>query len=119
MAVRYIDSIFLAKIFFYFLAHKRVVDMRYRKKPIVIEAIRWSGENFSEVTEFCEGAASLEVCSNAEDNFKTCTSYLRIDTSEGVMRATIGDYIIKEPFDKERGFYPCKPDIFKQTYDAV
>ncbi len=32
------------------------------------------------------------------------------------MKATIGDYVIKEPFDKERRYYPCKPDIFDQTY---
>ncbi len=35
------------------------------------------------------------------------------------MEVSKGDYIIKEPFDKERGFYPCKPDIFKETYDVI
>jgi len=42
-----------------------------------------------------------------------------IITSEGTMAVNVGDWIIKEPFDKERQFYPCKPDIFAQTYDPV
>jgi hypothetical protein len=35
------------------------------------------------------------------------------------MTANIGDYIIKEPYDMERCFYPCKPDVFKRTYEEV
>jgi hypothetical protein len=42
-----------------------------------------------------------------------------IKTYEGNMAANVGDYLIKEPFEKIRGFYPCKPDIFNLTYDAM
>jgi len=49
----------------------------------------------------------------------TTDPHLIIATSEGNMRASIGDYIIEEVFDTVRGVYPCKPDIFHKTYDVV
>ncbi|WP_407690379.1 hypothetical protein [Salimicrobium halophilum] len=42
--------------------------------------------------------------------------YLRIETLEGTMRADVGDYVIKGVNGE---FYPCKPDIFEKTYEAV
>jgi hypothetical protein len=44
---------------------------------------------------------------------------LVIKTSEGDMIARVKDYIIKEPFDKERKYYPCKPSVFELTYEAI
>ena len=82
--------------------------MRYRKKPIEIEAIIFDGRNYKECLDFI----GLE-------NIDNTLSYPNIITLEGTMRVNEGDYIIKEPFDKERKFYPCKPDIFKQTYDII
>jgi len=84
------------------------VKKKYRKKPIVIEAIIFDGENFKECREWI-----------GEDNYDNTLKYPNIITSEGVMAVNKGDYIIKEPFDKERGFYPCKPDVFKATYEEV
>jgi hypothetical protein len=79
----------------------------YRKKPVVIEAVQWDGKNQFEIMNFC----------------KSCyfTSYgtvkdLFIDTLEGDMQATVGDYIIK---GVEGEFYPCKPKIFELTYEIV
>jgi hypothetical protein len=79
----------------------------YRKKPVVVEAVQWDGKNQFEITSFC----------------KSCyfTSYgtvkdLFIDTLEGDMKVAIGDYIIK---GVEGEFYPCKPKIFKLTYEIV
>jgi len=79
--------------------------MKYIKKPVEIEAVQFTGENFEECKKYI-GIA----------NFDNTLNYPNVITSEGVMRVNVGDYIIKEPFDKDRGFYPCKPDIFKQTY---
>jgi len=79
--------------------------MRYIKKPVAIDAIIFTGSNFNECKEYV-----------GNDNIDNTLKYPNIITSEGVMRVNDGDYIIKEPFDKERKFYPCKPDIFKQTY---
>ncbi len=82
--------------------------MEYRKKPIVVEAIIFDGTNFSE----CENYIG-------KDNYDNTLNYPNIITSEGNMAVNIGDYIIKEPFDKERKFYPCKPDIFEMTYELA
>ncbi len=87
---------------------------KYRKKPIVIEAIivEVAYRNLSEIVDFVgnENLCPIERRPNY---------ILKIKTSEGDMAVNYGDYIIKEPFDKERRFYPCKPDIFKQTYEEV
>lgn len=82
--------------------------MRYRKKQLVIEAIRWTGDNLNDIChEFPDFKLSYTL-TNRND--------LGIYTLEGLMWAAIGDYIIKGI----RGeFYPCKPDIFKETYEEV
>ena len=95
---------------------------QYKKKPIQIEAMIWDGSNHRGMFEFLGGKADEYLSTQSED---FCISHnqvgggLVIFTSEGPMSANIGDYIIKEPFDKERKFYPCKPDIFEQTYDEI
>ena len=85
---------------------------KYRKKPVVIEAVQYDG-NFRSLDCFSIHEVGKFIVSKTEDN-KPC---LKIPTSEGLMIATVGDYIIREPFDKERMFYPCKPDIFEKTYE--
>lgn len=74
---------------------------KYVKKPIVIEAIQWTGENIVEIVNFCDKA-----CHNG--------SQLKISTLEGIMNALEGDFIIK---GIKGEFYPCKEDIFNQSYD--
>lgn len=81
--------------------------MKYRKKPIVIEAVRWTGKNLEEVIRF------LDVPQLTNDFLE---HYIEIETLEGTMRANLGDWIIK---GVKGEFYPCKPDIFKQTYEPV
>jgi predicted metalloenzyme YecM len=88
---------------------------KFRKKPVEIEAIKWTGNNLKECFEFlCEsyGGHMAERRLNGRNQ-------IIIKTYEGNMAANVGDYLIKEPFDKIRGFYPCKPDIFNLTYDAM
>lgn len=76
----------------------------YRKKPVVIEAVQWLGENHNEVTKFQGGCAEYEG------------GKVIIQTLEGEMRASIGDWVIKGINGE---FYPCKPDIFEKTYETV
>lgn len=76
----------------------------YRKKPVIIETVQWTGENLSEVLEFAHPRA----------NYVAGT--LAIFTLEGSMTVSIGDFIIK---GVQGEFYPCKPDIFAETYEAV
>ncbi len=85
--------------------------MKYRKKPVVIEAV-----------ELKRGYAEMAVEFVGEENitnynlgeFQEDTCYIEIKTLEGIMTAQEGDFIIK---GVKGEFYPCKPDIFEQTYD--
>ena len=78
--------------------------MRYRKKPVVIEAM-----------ELKEGLQSLvEVCKWCGGTMSN--RQIVIETLEGDITASVGDYVIKGVNGE---FYPCKPDIFRKTYEAV
>ena len=81
--------------------------MKYRKKPVEIEAIQWTGNNKTEIAEFTRSG-------NRHIEFEN--DICRIETLEGIMTASKGDFIIK---GIKGEFYPCKPDIFEQTYDEV
>ena len=96
--------------------------MKYRKKPVVIEAVIYNNLNRGEIETFVGKAIKQELESE--------TAYLAgkgpphfsllIETKEGIMKAMNGDYIIKEPFPTgDRDFYPCKPDIFLMIYDKL
>lgn len=82
--------------------------MKYRKKPVVIEAIKWTGDNTKEIDDFT-GSQFIEVTRGG-------ITMLEIYTLEGVMKASIDDYIIKGVHGE---FYPCKPAIFEETYEIV
>lgn len=77
---------------------------KYRKKPVIIEAIQWTGKNLSEIDNFMGGTVGNKG------------TILVINTLEGDMEASIGDYIIKGVNGE---FYPCKPDIFGKTYEKI
>lgn len=81
---------------------------KYVKKPVVVEA--WQFGSGEEMPNWIHAAFDTGVvrCSANSD-------YLLIKTLEGVMQANKGDYII-QGVDGE--LYPCKPDIFKKTYDC-
>lgn len=80
--------------------------MKYRKKPAIIDAIKWTGSNADEIVEFMKSSYS----SIFDDN-----QNLTIHTLEGDMKANIGDFIIRG-VDGE--YYPCKPEIFNKTYES-
>lgn len=85
----------------------------FRKKPVEIEALQFTIENASVAVAFCGGR--FEATEKPSD--PTDVAYrLAIPTLEGVMQATPGDWIIK---GVQGEFYPCKPDIFAATYEAV
>lgn len=81
--------------------------MKYRKKPIVIDAIQWKGNNVTEIATL-GGAEEYEQDFIGDD--------LVIRTLEGNMTASKGDWIIKGVNGE---LYPCKPDIFEKTYDPA
>lgn len=88
----------------------RLISNKFRKKPVVIEAVQWNGKNINEIKEFTKSSL------RNKSKFKFLDHYLIINTLEGDMRVDVGDYIIKGVHGE---FYPCKPDIFKKTYEPV
>lgn len=90
--------------------------MKYRKKPVVIEAMQWNGDNLKEVMEFIGSEFKYEPNTYWYTNKFTYNGELHINTLEGEMLASIGDYIIK---GVKGEFYPCKSDIFEATYEEV
>ena len=89
--------------------------MLYRKKPVVIEAIQFTGTNGWVLKQWSDGAVYVSpVLEPTEDN--PTGEYVQIKTLEGVMTGIVGDYIIK---GVKGEFYPCKPDIFLQTYEPA
>ncbi|MBM4646563.1 hypothetical protein GS464_29550 [Rhodococcus hoagii] len=88
---------------------------KYRKKPVVVEAIVYKGvESIEAAVEFVGGA--FQLGSHAFDGKKCTWATPYIQTLEGKMSVSKGDYIIK---GVQGEFYPCKPEIFEQTYEAV
>ena len=82
--------------------------MKYKKKPVVIEAHKITNDNAGVLADWCKGRLV-----SRDDNFE---KYIQIVTLEGIMTARQGDYIIKGVAGE---FYPCNPVIFEQTYEAV
>lgn len=88
----------------------------YRKKPIVIEAIQFTGHNGWEIEAWTEKKAiTSPVLEPDEDN--PSGAYMQIKTLKGVMIVNAGDWIIRGVADE---YYPCRDDVFQKTYeDAV
>ena len=81
--------------------------MKYRKKPVVIETIQYTGDNAEECIALQIGTPR-PVWDKGD--------HLIIGTLEGNHRADVGDWIIK---GVKGELYPCKPDIFDMTYEKV
>jgi len=83
--------------------------MKYRKKPVVIEAEQWI---FGE-----EGPSKvIELLQKTPVDYRFEGEKLKIQTLEGWITASSGDYIIR---GVEGECHPCKPDIFEKTYERV
>ena len=94
--------------------------MKFRKKPVVIEAIKWTVKNHRETFNFIDSKKLDSPIEPSGENFyidhSKVNGGLVIKTLEGEHIASIGDWIIKGVSGE---YYPCKPDIFEQTYEAV
>jgi hypothetical protein len=92
-----------------------VKRMKFRKKPVVIEAHRLGDDGWPDA--IWDGVNTNQIVLHlGRDGAKRVIGYAEIHTMEGTMRADIGDYIIR---GVKGEFYPCKPDIFEATYEAV
>lgn len=83
--------------------------MKFRKKPVVIEAVQW--DNSMEVYNYLYHLTEKPAVSAFHPD-----ESLMIDTLEGWMKANKGDWVIR---GVKGELYPCKPDIFEATYEAV
>lgn len=83
---------------------------KFVKRPVVVKAVQLSARNSIEVARWC----SARVIQPGNEGVSFAT--LEIDTLEGKMEATSGDWIIR---GIEGEFYPCKPYIFKKTYQEL
>jgi hypothetical protein len=95
--------------------------MKYRKKPVEVEAIQWTGKNHRQMFDFLtSNSFKKETMTVDGDHFYIDHSKVEggliIKTLEGEHIASIGDYIIK---GIQGEFYPCKEEIFNQTYEAI
>lgn len=91
---------------------------RYVKKPVEVTAIQWTGKNQSEIEQFIDNSSLQWEYMNAVRVVGVTPPVpdLHIKTLEGMMHASVGDYIIRGLGGE---FYPCKPDIFLATYDII
>lgn len=88
----------------------------FTKKPVTIEAVQWTGSNLRDVIALTGLHPSAKRWTWGEYENVVKTEGLKIFTLEGVMSASVGDYIIK---GVQGECYPCKPDIFTATYDPA
>ena len=76
----------------------------YKKKPVTVAAVKWNGINLQEIREFTNNEAMIK------------NDVLIIPTLEGTMTVEIGSYIIR---GIKGEYYPCRGDIFEDTYEEV
>ena len=93
---------------------------KYRKRPVEIEAVQFTGDNKCEIAKFMGIPItglhmSVDAVLRADGDYRANT-HIHIHTLEGTMTANCGDFIIK---GVKGEFYPCKPDIFNETYEEV
>ena len=98
---------------------------KFKKKPVVINAIQWTGANVQEVSNFLAGFDLHVAPPNDEPecakciarfDYTTTPASLAIPTLAGEMSASAGDWIIR---GIKGELYPCKPDIFDATYEPA
>lgn len=95
---------------------------KFRKKPVVVEAMQWHGmpnpigENAAEKVAELEAFDSWIAANQGASKCRYRGSHIVIPTLEGDMEAAPGDWIIR---GVKGELYPCKPDIFAATYEAV
>lgn len=78
---------------------------KYRKKPVIVDAVKYDKDHIGKALDFCD-----------DMKYDPATNTYFIRTLEGDMDIYDGDYIIKGVNGE---FYPCKPDVFKMTYEPI
>lgn len=89
------------------------MTLKFRKKPVVVEATYWNGtrDDAQRIVDWVLSEGGV-VATLQQEN----AHVLEIYTLEGTMKVGIGDWVIK---GVKGEFYPCKPDIFAETYEPI
>lgn len=90
--------------------------MKYRKKPIVIDAFQLNAKGLVEEDWFWDAVSEGIINTHCFGIYDPNDAYCYIETLEGTMRASTGDYIIRGVNGE---IYPCKSDIFDKTYELA
>ena len=88
--------------------------MKYRKKPVAVEAFRLNERGFVGEDWFWDAVSNNDIITHDFGKFCNSPAWCEINTLEGTMVANAGDYIIR---GIKGEIYPCKPDIFEKTYE--
>lgn len=94
---------------------------KYRKRPVMIEAVQFTPElALAMLRDNVPGPFGLAISSGSwserNNTLHEAQTYITIDTLEGAMRCSVGDWVIRGVSGE---LYPCKPDIFALTYESV
>ncbi len=89
---------------------------RYRKKPVTVEAERVDRDKLHRLSPEFRAAVCHETCDRGLLKYDYGLAIPHVDTLEGALHISDGDWLIR---GVKGEFYPCKPDIFAATYDAV
>lgn len=90
--------------------------MKVRKKPVVVEAFQLNARGLIGEDWFWDAVTNNDVITHDFGKYHENPAWCEIKTLEGTMIAHTGDYIIKGVNGE---LYPCKPDIFEQTYEVI
>lgn len=82
--------------------------MKYRKRPLEVDAIRWTGENVAAIGHFTDGHRNV--------GYDPSSHSLFVVTSAGQVRCAAGDWLVRSASGE---YYPCKDAIFEQDYEAA
>lgn len=87
---------------------------RYRKRPLEVDAIQWTGDNLNQLLHFTQGGFDLIDPEDRVDD-PDCTAQLHVSANGVWLPIETGEWVIRDV----RGWYPCKPDVFDRTYEEV
>ena len=96
------------------MADRDLIAHRYRKRPIVIEAVQWTGENLADLRLWTGGNFDFIDPEDRTDD-GDATGQVFVDANGVWIPVEPGEWIIRD----SKGFYPCKPDVFAQTYEPA
>ena len=97
------------------MRNMNITTKQYIKKPVTIEAVQLTDRNHLEIIQWLSSYNVESYTLELTDFPILYTKTLYIKTLEGVMKANVGDYIIK---GVKNEFYPCREDIFRMTYES-